>query len=138
MKKHRLQNKFLDELRKVPIVQIACNKCGLSRNSVYRWRNEDPYFASLMNEALAEGDEVMNDLTESQLLSLIKDKKFNAIHFWLTHRHPKFKKQEVVVNTDGDFNPDEVLRELGLTDEDFTEENRVATESKITEYLRSK
>jgi hypothetical protein len=45
MKKNKLQNKFFGELKKVPIVQVACEKTGVSRNSVYRWRKEDINFA---------------------------------------------------------------------------------------------
>ena len=44
MKKNKFQDQFLDELRKVPIVQVACEKTGLSRNSVYRWRKDDKEF----------------------------------------------------------------------------------------------
>jgi len=138
MKKDRIQDKFLDELREIPIIQVACKRIGISRNSVYRWRNEDPYFASLMKDALAEGEESMNDLTEGQLLSLIKEKHFQAIRFWLTLRHPKFKKEEIPEKIDREAEADEIIKELGLTSVDFTEENRIATASKISKYLSSK
>ncbi len=91
MKKNKFQNQFLDELRKVPIVQVACEKCALSRNSVYRWKKEDAEFAKQFDEALEDGVAFVNDMSESQLLSLIKDKKFSAVRFWLNHRHPKYK-----------------------------------------------
>ena len=48
MKKNKFQDQFLDELRKVPIVQVACEKTGLSRNSIYRWRKEDKDFLKKM------------------------------------------------------------------------------------------
>lgn len=91
MKKNKKKDEFLDHLRKIPIVQVACEKSAISRNSVYRWRNEDKEFSQKMEEALAEGEALINDMSESQLLSLIKDKNWQSISFWLRHRHPKYK-----------------------------------------------
>lgn len=93
MKKERVAEAFLAQLRKVPIVQVACEKAGVARNSVYRWRNEDPEFSKAMDEAMAEGEAIMNDLSESQLLTMIKDYKWQAIAFWLSRRNPKFKSK---------------------------------------------
>lgn len=91
MKKNKVKDAFLDHLRKVPIVQIACEKVGVSRNSVYRWKNEDAEFRKAMETALEEGEELINDMSESQLISMIRDKNWNAISFWLRKRSPKFK-----------------------------------------------
>ena len=52
-KKSRLQEAFFAELKKVPIVLVACEKSGISRNSVYRWKREDKKFSEVMDEALA-------------------------------------------------------------------------------------
>lgn len=101
MKKIKYQDQFLDELRKVPIVQVACEKTGLSRNSVYRWRKEDKVFAENMDQALKEGEDLVNDMSESQLLTLIKEKSYQAISFWLRHRNVKFKNRlEVTTKQD--------------------------------------
>ncbi len=91
MKKSKLQNQFFEELAKVPIVQVACEKTGVSRNSVYRWRKEDKTFASKMDKALSEGVSLVNDMSESQLLTLIKEKNWSAISFWLRHRNDNYK-----------------------------------------------
>lgn len=91
MKKNKKQAEFLDQLRKIPIVLVACEKSALSRNTVYRWRKEDGEFAKAMEEALIEGDELVNDMSESQLLTMIKEKNWSAISFWLRKRNPKFK-----------------------------------------------
>ena len=79
MKKDSHAPRFLDELRKVPIVQVACEKSGISRNTVYRWLKEDKEFAKEYAEAETAGIEFVNDMSESQLLQLIKDRKFSAI-----------------------------------------------------------
>lgn len=102
MKKNKLRNEFLDQLRKIPIILVACEKSGLSRNTVYRWRKEDESFAKEMDGALKEGEELVNDMGESQLLTLIKEKNWSAISFWLRHRNPKYKDKiqiEGTVNT---------------------------------------
>ena len=91
MKKPKYSKKFLGELRKVPIVQVACEKVGVSRNTVYRWKREDKDFAKQFDEALADGVEFVNDMSESQLLQLIKEKNFSAVRFWLNKRHPAYK-----------------------------------------------
>ena len=101
MKKNKFQQTFLDELRKVPIVQVACEKSGLSRNSVYRWRKEDKTFLKQMDTALAEGVAFVNDMSETQLLTLIKEKSFPALSFWLRHRNDNYKnKLEITTKED--------------------------------------
>jgi hypothetical protein len=100
MKKNKFQDQFLEELKKVPIVQVACEKTGLSRNSIYRWRKDDPNFAKKMDEALIEGVAFVNDMSESQLLTLIKEKNYPAISFWLRHRNANYKDKLEITNKD--------------------------------------
>ncbi|QQR76645.1 hypothetical protein IPJ63_04075 [Candidatus Nomurabacteria bacterium] len=103
MKKNKFQDQFLDELRKVPIVQVACEKTGLSRNSIYRWRKDDKEFLKKMDDALAEGVALVNDMSESQLLTLIKEKNYPAISFWLKHRNDNYKnKLEITTKEDSE------------------------------------
>jgi predicted DNA-binding transcriptional regulator AlpA len=98
MKKNKFQDQFLIELAKIPIVQVACEKTDLSRNTVYRWRKEDKEFEKKMDQALADGVALVNDMSESQLLTLIKEKNFPAVRFWLNKRHPAYKDKVEVVN----------------------------------------
>ena len=103
MKKNKIKNAFLEELKKVPIVAVACEKTGVSRNSVYRWKNTDKEFSTEMETALAEGEALVNDMSESQLLTLIKEKNWHAISFWLRHRNPKFRdKVEITTKASDD------------------------------------
>lgn len=99
-KKNKVKDAFLAELRKIPIVQVAAEKSCVSRQSVYRWRQDDEEFATEMDEALADGEALVSDMSESQLLTLIKEKNFSAIRFWLNHRSPKYRdKLEVTTKT---------------------------------------
>ncbi|MFA5000770.1 MAG: hypothetical protein WC531_00875 [Candidatus Paceibacterota bacterium] len=116
MKKAKVRNSFLEELKKVPIVQVACEKMNVSRTSVYRWCDKDKEFKKEMNEALAEGEALVNDMSESQLLSLIKERNFPAISFWLRHRNTRFKdKMEVTakIQNNGELTPEQeaIVRE---------------------------
>lgn len=103
MKKNKFQDQFLEELRKVPIVQVACEKTGLSRNSIYRWRKEDKEFLKKMDDAYVEGVALVSDMSESQLLTLIKEKNYSAISFWLRHRNDNYKnKLEITTKEDSE------------------------------------
>lgn len=54
-----------------------------------------------MDEALAEGVALINDMSESQLLNLIKEKNWPAISFWLKHRNDNYKnKLEITTKED--------------------------------------
>lgn len=88
----------LKHLRKTPIVQIVCDRAGIGRASYYRWRNEDKNFKKAADEAIIEGELFINDMSESQIISLIKEKNWSAISFWLKHNHPKYANR-IEVNT---------------------------------------
>lgn len=137
--KDRKKTEFLDQLRKIPIVQVACEKSGLSRNTVYRWRKEDQEFMKSMEQALAEGEELINEMTESQLLTLIKNQNYSAISFWLRHRNPKFRERvEVTAHIKApkeELTPEqEALVKEALRLASFTkDEEEIKKESKINQ-----
>jgi SOS-response transcriptional repressor LexA len=88
------KEKILEHLKNIPIIEIACKKSGVSRSTFYRWRNDDHIFLRQTEEAMQNGIELMNDMAESQLISLIKEKKFQSIQFWLRHNHQRFLLKE--------------------------------------------
>ena len=90
---------LIEQLKKTPIVQVACEKTGIGRATYYRWLKDDPEFAKLANESIAEGNGLISDVAESQLANLIKSGNLGAISFWLKHRHPAYRnKLEVQAN----------------------------------------
>jgi hypothetical protein len=93
MKKNKTSKQFLEELKKVPIIQVACERSGVSRQTIYRWRLNDKSFAKDMDEAMREGVAFVNDMSESQLLTMIKEKNWSAISFWLRHRNDNYKNK---------------------------------------------
>lgn len=84
---------LLEQLQRTPIIQIACEKVGVSRASLYRWKEDDPEFAKAVNKALTEGIAVVNDAAESQLLAGIKNANYTAVIFWLKNNHTNYRQR---------------------------------------------
>lgn len=84
------KEELIQQLRKTPIVQVACSKTGVGRATYYAWRKKDEKFATLADESIREGIQFVNDMAESQLLSAIKDRNMTAIIYWLKHRHKAY------------------------------------------------
>lgn len=83
MKRYRKEKPFLEELRKIPNISLACEKVGIARNTVYRWRSEDPEFDARVEDALVSGIESISDLAESKLVTNINNGSMRAIQYWL-------------------------------------------------------
>ena len=86
----REKEAVINALKEMPIAQLACKKAGVSRATYYRWRQEDKLFKRQSVDAMQYGVEFINDMSESQLVTLIKEKKMPAIAMWLKHRHTSY------------------------------------------------
>ena len=84
------KKRFLEILRKTPIIQLACERSGISRASLYRWKKDNPTFAQEVDEAIIEGCGMITDIAESQLLQAIKERNITAVMFWLKHHHKAY------------------------------------------------
>ncbi len=93
MKTDKSKQLLIEQLRKTPIILVACEKMGVSRATFYRWYKDDEKFMEEAKEALGEGKSLINDMAESQLISSIKDKNFQAIAYWLKHNHPNYSNK---------------------------------------------
>ena len=90
MKTKNEKQLLIEQLKKTPVVQVACEKIGIGRATFYRWKNDDEKFTAAVNEAISDGNGLVNDMAESQLMSAIKDKNLTAIIFWLRNHHPSY------------------------------------------------
>ena len=81
---------LLEQLKKTPIVQVACQKVNIGRATYYRWRHEDEEFSQKADEAIMEGSLLVNDIAESQMMTAIKNQNHTAIIFWLKHHHQNY------------------------------------------------
>ncbi len=99
MKKNKDKELFLEQLRKTPIIQVACEKTNISRQTAYRWKREDPDFSTSFDAALKEGRELINDVAISQLLQAIKNGNMTAIQLWLKNFDENFKTKVEISGT---------------------------------------
>lgn len=90
MKTKNEKQLLIEQLKKTPVVQVACEKIGIGRATFYRWKNDDEKFSAAVNEAISDGNGLVNDMAESQLMSAIRDKNLTAIIFWLRNHHPLY------------------------------------------------
>ncbi|MDO8558361.1 MAG: hypothetical protein Q7S09_04215 [bacterium] len=81
---------MLDKLRKLPIIEAACREVGIGRASYYRYRKDDPEFAKAADDAIAHGEDFISDMSETQLIALIKDRNIPAISMWLRAHRAKY------------------------------------------------
>lgn len=88
--KKQQQEIIIEQLKKAPIVQLACEKTGVPRATFYRWRQKEVKFAAAVDAAVESGTAIINDLAESQLIAAIQNGQIAAMIFWLKNRHPAF------------------------------------------------
>lgn len=91
---------LIKQLKKTPIVEVACKKLGIGRATYYRWKKDDPKFAEEAEFALDEGSQLVNDMAESQLITAIKNGNMTGIIFWLKNHHRQYSpKLEVTTKS---------------------------------------
>ncbi len=93
MKKDRTKELLLEQLKKTPIVQACCEKLGISRSSYYRWCEQDPEFEKALQSSLLEGQQLVSDLAESELIGSIRDGNMKGIIFWLKNHRDTYKQK---------------------------------------------
>lgn len=84
------------------IVSVACRKVGISRQTHYRWCQEDDNYDRASKEII----EATIDFVESKLFENIQDKKEASIMFYLKSKakHRGYvERQEVDMGTNNHF-----------------------------------
>jgi transposase-like protein len=92
MKARQRKKRFLNILINNPVISIACKKTGISRQTYYRWRQEDSEFAQTADDLQIKGVESVNDLAESVLINNIQQENMKAVQFWLSNNHSSYRK----------------------------------------------
>lgn len=93
VRQDKLKTVFLEQLKRTPTIETTCQKVGIGRATVYRWVNSNKHFKKKVEEALIEGRTFMSDVAESQLFSLIGDKKIEAIRLYLSTHNPRYNNK---------------------------------------------
>lgn len=137
-RQEKQKTEMVEQLKKTPIVQLACEKTGIGRTTYYRWRKMDAGFEQDADEAIREGSKLVNDLAETQLLACIKDKELGAITFWLKHHHPLYSpKLELtgkIKHEDSTLTPEQealIKQALKLAGLEEAEDNAGTTENRV-------
>jgi len=134
MKKHRYEETFLEELRKVPNVSLACQKTNLSRNSVYKWCKEDSNFKLRMEMALRVGVESISDLAESTIVQKIQSGDMGAAKYWLDNHKGNYirpRTNKIIAklfkeNLDQEDMFDKILIESGIKEREVSERDKIS------------
>jgi len=94
MKKNsKTKELILDQIRKVPIIELACQKAEVSRMTLLRWKKDDPKFAKDIDEAMNMGKSLISDVAEANLINAIKQGNMRGIIFWLTHQKDEYRNK---------------------------------------------
>jgi len=93
VRQNKVKEAFLEQLKRTPTIETACQKVVVSRMTVYRWIKAGKRFEKKVDEALAEGRAFMSDVAENQLFSLIGDKEMSAIRLYLSTHNPRYSNK---------------------------------------------
>ncbi|MDD3995149.1 MAG: hypothetical protein PHC42_00375 [Bacilli bacterium] len=78
MKDKEHKENFLKELENLPNISLACRKHNISRNTVYRWKNDEK-FKEKLEKAMRIGEDGITDLAKAKNIELIKRGHWKAI-----------------------------------------------------------
>ena len=92
-KTKQMEEMLLEHFRKTPIVEAVCQKAGISRMTLSRWKRDDTEFSKKVDAALLEGRLLVNDLAENQLIAAIQERNMTAIALWLRHNHRAYRER---------------------------------------------
>ena len=93
MKKEK--QKFLEIIEQFPIIQVACVKAWISRQTYYRWIKEDANFALESEKFMSIWIESINDVAESNIISGVKEKDIRSTMFWLNNNHKNYSNRPI-------------------------------------------
>lgn len=97
--KDKIQKVLIEQLTKMPIVQIAVDKAGISRATFYRMCKQSKKFKEDTDKAIEQGRLLINDMAETQIIQAIKDRNITSLIYWLNHNHPVYRtKIEIEAN----------------------------------------
>ena len=82
---------LLTELRKNSITTVSCQKAGIPRLTLYRWKKDDPELMDMVDEAMSEGKCVINAMAESVIIKSIREGNVSASKYYLSHNHERYR-----------------------------------------------
>jgi len=103
------------------IIKLTCGKIGISEETFFKWRKDDPAFAT----AIKSFDAILADTMEDVLKFLaVVEKDGPSIRYWLDRKHPDFKKSAEDLNRPGDTTIEQFLDVMDKYDIEVTEKTK--------------
>lgn len=88
----------LREIQNELTIKNVCKKLGLSRQTIYRWLEEDKKFKTDLFNARKDAIEALNDECENRVIKKIMADDSNMIKFWLKYHHDDYKQSYIIAN----------------------------------------
>jgi hypothetical protein len=85
-------------LETTPVISVVCQKAGIARATYYRWYREKEKFREEADKAIKCGINFVNDLAESQLISVINKGNITAIIYWLKNHHKDYAENKLYLS----------------------------------------
>ena len=98
-RKQKDKEAVIENLKRMPIIEIACNKSGVSRTTFYRWKEQDSVFSQAVDKAQEEGEALIRDVAVSKIIKGINEDNLTAVMYWLNHRDPRFSNKVEISTT---------------------------------------
>ena len=118
MRIKKQKSDLIEQLKKNPVIQIACEKLDIGRASHYRWYADDEEYAKAVDSAIAEGVTFVAEFAESQLLNAVRNSEPWAVSMVLRAMHPRYKNK---IEFSGTIN--HTNHELTAEDEELLKES---------------
>lgn len=112
-KQTAIKEQIIEQLKRAPIIQVACQKVQIARATFYRWKRTDEKFSSNVSKAIHEGRKLINDYAESQVIKAIQDGNMTAAFYWLNHNHKNYRNRVEVtgrIKSNGSLTPEQQER----------------------------
>ena len=82
-------------------LNAICEECGVSRDTLHRWRNKTPDFMEALDEAIKERWRNSEALAVNGMIALAQEGNFQALKYMLDNMNYKpVEKIEANVSTD--------------------------------------
>lgn len=118
-RQEKLKEVFLENVKKTPIIQLACSKTGISRSTFYRWSKDDSDFYQKYLNAENSGREYMNDAMESILIQQAKSGNITSLIFYLKHNHPRYSESFGILTPEDIKETADYIENSGNNQNDF-------------------
>ena len=95
---------FIEALKAMPVVRLACEHAGISRKTAYKTRTEDADFRAIWDDAIEDGI----DMIEAQCHALARQGNERLMVFILRTRRRRLYGEKLDLDVSGSLTVEEV------------------------------